>query len=329
MKALKTHGKYGFGVLFNFTFPLIVLEIYSQYRKVAKKLETLEYDSLWFNDHFWTFPEPSGKPVFETLALMSAIAADTETINLGTLVLAQSYRNPALMAKAAATIDQISNGRLIFGYGAGWYQGEYRGYGYDYPSAGTRLNQLDESIRIIKAMWTEDRPSFEGKYYQIENAECFPKPIQKPYPPILIGGSGEKKTLRIVAKYADACNIAGGSLDVFRHKFAVLEEHCKAINRPSSEIRKTINVFVHIGSTEEEVKQEVQWYKNNHPREHIRKQSLEEYLAGRVHGTPDQCINGIQNFLDTGAEYLILIFPRLGDLKGPELFAKEVMPSFL
>ncbi|MFX0093176.1 MAG: LLM class flavin-dependent oxidoreductase, partial [Candidatus Hodarchaeota archaeon] len=154
MRALDAQGKYGFGVLFHFTFPLIVLETYLQYKKVAKKLEALEYDSLWFNDHFWTFPEPTGKSVFETLSLMSAIAADTEKINLGTLVLANSYRNPTLMAKAAASIDQISNGRLIFGYGAGWYEGEYRGYGYPYPSAGARIKQLDEATQIIKAMWT-------------------------------------------------------------------------------------------------------------------------------------------------------------------------------
>ncbi|MFX1512907.1 MAG: LLM class F420-dependent oxidoreductase [Promethearchaeota archaeon] len=328
MQALQAKGKIGFGVLLHFTFPLIVLETYPKYRRVAQSLEKLGFDSLWFNDHFWTFPEPTEKPVYETLTLMSAIAAETERINLGTMVLAQSYRNPALLAKTTACIDQISNGRLIFGYGAGWYVGEYLAHGYDFPSPGVRLAQLDEAIQIVKAMWLGETPTFEGKYYRIENAQCLPKPLQSPRPPILIGGSGERKTLRLVARYADAANIMG-NLDLIGHKYNILKKHCKEVNRPYSEILKTTNVFVHIGETKQEVEREVQWYKNNHPREHIRNQSIEEYLSTRVHGTPEKCIKGIQGYIDAGMEYLIFMFPRLGEFKGTELFAKEVLPSFI
>ncbi len=327
MQALQGKGKVGFGVLMHFTFPLIILETYKKYREVAQSLEALGYDSIFFNDHFFTFPAPTEKPVYETLTLMSAIAAVTEKINLGTMVLAQSYRNPALLGKTTACIDQISNGRLIFGYGAGWYEEEYRAYGYQYPAASVRLAQLDEAIQIIKAMWLGETPSFEGKYYRIENAQCLPKPLQSPRPPILIGGSGEKKTLRLVATHADAGNIMG-NLETIQRKYNILEEHCKTINRPYSKIRKTTNVFIHIGETKQDVEKEAQWYKTNHPREHIRKQTMEEYLSTRVSGTPDECIKGIQNYLDIGMEYLIFMFPRLGKLKGPELFSKEVLPSF-
>lgn len=177
-------------------------------------------------------------PFMESWTTLAALAAVTKKIRLGTMVTSVSYRNPALLAKMAATVDVISNGRLTLSIGAGWYEDEYNQYGWDFPPAATRIHQMEEAVQLIKAMWTQPRANFSGRYFQVKDAILEPKPVQKPHPPILIGGSGEQLTLRVVARHADACNLFGNPQEVI-HKLEVLRRHCENEKRDFNEIERT------------------------------------------------------------------------------------------
>jgi alkanesulfonate monooxygenase SsuD/methylene tetrahydromethanopterin reductase-like flavin-dependent oxidoreductase (luciferase family) len=162
-------------------------------------------------------------------------------VRIGILVSCNGYRNPALLAKMAATVDVLSNGRLIHGVGAGWFADEYEGYGYDFPDVPTRLAQLDESLRVQKLLWTAERPSFDGRFYRLKEAWCEPRPAQRPHPPILIGGSGERVTLKLVARYADACNLQGPPRTLAQ-RLEALRRHCDEQGRDYGSIEKTCMV---------------------------------------------------------------------------------------
>ena len=170
---------------------------------VASKIENLNYESIWVYDHFHTVPKPTQDPTYECWTLMSALSQKTSKARLGQMCTCNSYRNPAYLTKVASNIDVMSGGRLEYAIGAGWYDHEYKAYGYDYPTAGIRLKMLEESLIIYKLMTTEEAPIFSGKYYQINGAINQPKPLQKPYPPLWVCGGGEKVTLKLLAKYGD------------------------------------------------------------------------------------------------------------------------------
>ena len=197
----------------------------------------LEADTIPIIEHAWAFdhfiplgPDPTG-PQLEGWTLLGALAARTKRLRVGLMVTGNTYRHPAVLANIGATVDQISHGRLDFGIGAGWNELESNMYGIPLYSPGERIRRLGEACEVVKRLWTEPVANFDGKYYQLKDARCEPKPIQRPYPPFVIGGSGEQLTLRVVAKYANIWNFAGGSVDTFRHKIEVLEGHCKAIGR--------------------------------------------------------------------------------------------------
>jgi alkanesulfonate monooxygenase SsuD/methylene tetrahydromethanopterin reductase-like flavin-dependent oxidoreductase (luciferase family) len=175
----------------------------------------------------------------EGWTVLSGLAAVTKRIRLATLVSSVHYRNPAHLAKIAAGVDQISRGRLTFGIGAGWFETEYRQYGWEFPlRPAVRIRQMEEAVRLILSLWTEKRTTFQGKYFQAQDAILEPKPVQKPHPPVMIGGGGEQLTLRAVARLADACNV-GGTPDMVRHKYDVLRRHCEAEGRNYDEIERT------------------------------------------------------------------------------------------
>src|SRR6266571_1107148 len=184
------------------------VEAYETLTRWAQTADQSGYASVWIPDHFLTVP-PSQAMVFESWTLAAALARDTKRVRIGQMVTGNSYRNPALQAKMASTVDVLSHGRLTFGIGSGWFEHEYRAYGYDYPDAPTRLRYLREAVQIILKMWTDEEATFEGKYYQVRGAINQPKGVQKPHIPLLIGGSGEKVTLKLVAQYGDACNLTG------------------------------------------------------------------------------------------------------------------------
>ena len=227
------------------------VEAYEAMTNIVTTGDELGYDSAWVVDHFHTVPTPTQEITFECMMMLAALARDTKNIRIGQIVLCNSYRNPALLAKMASTLDVLSHGRLNFGIGAGWYEHEYKAYGYPYPDAPERLRMLREALKVIHAMWSQEKAVFEGKYYQVRGAINQPKGVQKPHIPILIGGSGEKVTLKLVALYGDACNV-GGDMQTLQHKLEVLKGHCENVGRNFSDIHVTTGTYCSIADTDEE-----------------------------------------------------------------------------
>ena len=254
--------------------------------------------------------------LLESITMMSAIAARTESVRIGTLVLCNSFRNPALLAKSLTTIDHISNGRLEVGLGAGWMEQEYRAYGYEFPSIGTRLRQLEEGLQILKAMFTENRATFKGRYYTVADAPNNPKPVQKPHPPIMIGGAGEKVMLRLVAKYADRWNCPAGYRD-FEKTLGVLHEHCRAVGRDPKEITVSEQLMVCIGANKAEVDQKWEMAKGRKP-----------FSFTAIKGTPDEVVKQLRERVAWGITMFTMMFADLAPPQTVELFAREVMPAF-
>ena len=268
----------------------------------ANKIEALNYESIWVYDHFHTVPKPTQDPTFECWTLMSALSQTTEKVRLGQMCTCNSYRNPSYLTKVASNIDVMSNGRLEYAIGAGWYDHEYKAYGYEYPSDGERLKMLEESLIIYKLMTTEEEPKFEGKYYSIDGAINQPKPIQKPYPPLWVCGGGEKVTLKLLAKYGDYGN---WDVDVegFIHKSNVLKQHCENEGRDYSEIGRTLHTNVLIANNEEELKTKISklaTYTNI---------SEDYYYKRPLIGTKDKVFDTIGQFKDAGCTYLIAYVP--------------------
>ena len=225
----------------NFTFPGVSdADLFETIAGIAITADGNGFDSLWVMDHLYQIEmvAPREEPMLEAYTLLGALSARTRDIALGTMVTGVTYRNPALLAKIVTTLDIISAGRAILGLGAAWNDDEHAGYGYDFPTAGERLDRLEEALQLIPAMFTEQAPSFEGRHYRIQQVLNNPKPIRGGIP-ILIGGGGEKRTLRLVAQYGDACNLFGNP-DEVRHKLDVLERHCADVGRDPAEITKTI-----------------------------------------------------------------------------------------
>jgi F420-dependent oxidoreductase-like protein len=205
-----------------------------------------EADALPIMEHAWLFDhfmplgaDPTG-PCLEGWTLLGAYAAATARIRVGLMVTGNTYRHPAVLANMGATVDHISHGRLDFGIGAGWNELEHTAYGIPLYAPGERIARLGEACEVVRLMWTETAPDFEGQYYQLKGARCEPKPIQKPYPPFVIGGSGERKTLRVVARYADVWNFVGGDIETFHHKMEVLDGYCAEIGRNPAAIRRSV-----------------------------------------------------------------------------------------
>ena len=268
----------------------------------ANHIENLNYESLWVYDHFHTVPKPTQDPTFECWTLMSALSQKTSRVRLGQMCTCNSYRNPSYLTKVASNIDVMSNGRLEYAIGAGWYDHEYKAYGYEYPSAGVRLKMLEESLIIYKLMTTEETPTFNGTYYQIDGAINQPKPIQKPYPPLWVCGGGEKVTLKLLAKYGDYGN---WDVDVegFIHKSNILKEHCKNENRNFNDIGRTLHTNVLIAETKSDLDTKIDKLAGytNIPK---------DYYYGRpLIGTKDEVFNTIKEYKNEGCSYLIAYVP--------------------
>jgi F420-dependent oxidoreductase-like protein len=203
-----------------------------------------EFAHAWLFDHFMPLGNDPTGPCLEGWTLLAAFAAQTQRLRLGIMVTGNTYRHPAVLANMGATVDIISHGRMDFGIGAGWNELEHTSYGIPMYTTGERIARLGEACEVIRRLWTETTADFEGKYYTLRDARCEPKPVQKPYPPFVIGGQGERKTLRIVSQYADIWNMPGASPDEFRHKSAVLDEHCAAIGRDPATIQRSVQIRV-------------------------------------------------------------------------------------
>jgi F420-dependent oxidoreductase-like protein len=207
----------------------------------ARRAEAAGFSSLWVMDHFFQIPILGSvdDPMVEAYATLSYAAAATERIKLGALVSGVMYRHPAVLVKMVTTLDVLSAGRAYFGIGAAWFEREHRGLGVPFPPTAERFERLEETLRIAHQMWAGGAAPFAGKHNQLAEARCRPLPVSRPHPPILIGGSGERKTLRLVARYGDACNLYAFDFDLLRHKLGVLRDHCDAEGRPNAAIEKT------------------------------------------------------------------------------------------
>ncbi len=295
---------------------------------VAHDIERLGYESLWVYDHFHTVPEPTQESMYEAWTLMAALAATTSTVRLGQMCTCNTYRPPSYLAKVAASIDVISQGRLEMGIGAGWYEHEHDGYGYPFLSPGGRLGMLREGVEIMQAMWTEDVVNYEGKYYTLDGAICQPKPIQDPHIPLWIAGGGEKVTLSIAARYAQYTNF-GIDLDDFISKSEFLSGHCADVGTDYDAIVRSSNFNVLMGRTEAEVADKKAWYRSHLAglvAEDKVESTMELYEA--MSATPDQLVERLRERQKAGMTYPIIYFPDVAyDRSSLELFANEVIPT--
>jgi F420-dependent oxidoreductase-like protein len=286
---------------------------------IAVLAEKLGYDSIWVYDHFHNVPKPAQEAVFECWTTIAAISQRTSRIRLGQMVGCNSYRNPGLLAKITSTVDVISGGRLDWGIGAGWYESEYKGYGYEFAKPSDRIGMLRETVEIVKSMWTNVETNYDGKYYKMSRANCDPKPLQQPTPPVWIGGGGEQLTLRVVAEHADVSNF-GSSLEEFTKKRAILQDHCRIIGRDEDTIRKTISSEVFIRETEKEV---IEAGSKN-----LWGEPAESWRAKALVGTPEQVSEKIQKYLDAGCTGFIPWCADYPSTETLELFATKVIPNF-
>jgi F420-dependent oxidoreductase-like protein len=218
---------------------------YEAIAKVWREADaTPAFEHAWLFDHFAPIGGDLDGPCLEGWTLLAALAAQTDRIRLGHMVLGNTYRHPAVLAHMAATLDVISNGRLDLGLGAGWNEYEHTSMGIPLYAPGERIRRLGEACELIKRLFTQQIADFDGRYYQLKGARCEPKPIQKPYPPLVIGGGGEQLTLRVVARYADVWNFVGGPVEQFQHKVAILRQHCAEVGRDPAEIELSIQFMV-------------------------------------------------------------------------------------
>lgn len=258
---------------------------------VARLAEELGFDSLWLYDHVHNVPVPSNETVFECWTTLAALAATTSRIRLGQMVSCVAYRNPGLLAKITSTVDVISGGRLELGLGAGWYDQEFRSYGYEFPPAADRIRLLRETVEAVTRMWSEPETTYDGRFVTLDRAQCDPKPLQSPRPPVLIGGGGEQLTLRVVAEHADRSNF-GGKPDEWAHKRDVLRRHCAAVGRDPDEITMTWSPEVHIRESEQEILDDGSrsaWG-----------EEFGSWRAGNLVGTPEQVCEQLATYRDLG-----------------------------
>ena len=297
------------------------VEQYEAMTHVAKVAEDSGgYDSIWLYDHFHTVPEPTMNSVFECWMATAGLSRDTSSIKIGQMVTCNGYRNPALLTKMASTADVMSDGRLLFGLGAGWYEHEWRAYGYGFPEVPVRMRAFKEACEIIHRMWAEDDVVFDGEFYKLDKPINEPKGIQKPHPSFWIGGGGEKVTLKLVARWGDACNV-GGDVERLKHKFEVLKGHCEDAGRDYEEIIRSTSINVYLledGEDPAEATKEARGSK-----------SYEEYSQQYMVGTAGEISERLQPLVEAGVNYFITYMPRVAyDSTPVQHFAKAVIPEF-
>jgi F420-dependent oxidoreductase-like protein len=296
----------------------------------ARKAEAGPWESAWVYDHFHTVPAPTDEATHEAWTLIAALGATTERIRLGQMCTCIGYRNPVHLAKIAATCDVISGGRVEMGIGAGWYEHEWRAYGYGFPGPGHRLRMLDEGVQLMKQAWTDGAASLDGKHFQVDGAIVRPLPLQNGGIPLWIAGGGEKRTLRTAAKYADYTNF-DGTPETFRHKSEVLAQHCRDLGRDFGEITRTADYNVVIGESEKDVKDRLDWIVDHYSKL-VPPEQVERYRhmfeSGPLVGTPEQIVERLRSLEKLGMTYAITYWTEAAyDRSSIELFESQVIPE--
>ena len=282
--------------------------------------DDLGFHAIHFIDHLLAIPDPTGD-ILESWTTMTACAALTRRVRVSANVLCNSFRPPALLAKMGATLDVISGGRFELAIGAGWHEPEYTAYGFDFPPPGVRIAQLGEALKVIKALWTGERTDFDGRYYRLRGGLCRPRPIQSPRPPIVVGGAGEKKMLRLIAQEADIWNCSAGNYAQLDRKIAVLAEHCAAVGRDPKTLECSLQDLVVIAPTDAALKA---------PLEDARRRFafFGDVDAIATIGTPDRCIETIRRKVEQGISYFVCLFTDGGQPDTVRLFGERVLPAF-
>lgn len=294
---------------------------WEELRATWKLIDSLGYDTAWTFDHFFPIlSDPSG-PCFDGWISLTALAVESSRVRAGVLVTGNTYRHPAVLAKMGATLDNVCGGRLIMGIGAAWFEMEHDAYGIPFYTVAERLNRLDEAAEIIRRLWTTKQLTFDGRYYQLKDAYCEPKPVQQPHPPIMIGGAGEKLTLKIVAKHADQWNTFG-SPELFRHKIGVLREHCDAVGRNFDDIEISWAGASLVTDSREE--------KDDLLRRYSAYFGLtpELYEKAALVGTASEVRDRISRFIEVGVTHFIPIANTPFKHESIRRFAEEVIPAF-
>ncbi len=283
---------------------------YSHIRDAAQRAELSGFESLWVSDHFLIRPDAADVNCLEAWTTLAALARDTGTLRLGTLVSSQSYRNPALAAKMAATLDHISGGRLYYGVGAGWKEAEYSAYGIPFPRPSVRIRQLDEALEIAERMWTQPHASFQGRYYSVKDCVSAPKPVQSPLP-IVVGGTGDR-LLRVSAKHAQMVNFAWNTpLDVYRERLGVLKRHCAKLGRDYDGIRKSAGLHLALEGV-----------KGHVPAPYERYSGAKKWELM----TPREAAEIIRGYAELGATHFVMVFPYGSEAESAEAFMRDVAP---
>lgn len=302
-------------------------------KSLAQRADAGPWESIWVFDHFHTVPDPTDEATHEAWTLMSAFGAVTERVRLGQMCTCMSYRNPVYLAKVAATCDHVSGGRIEMGIGAGWYEHEWRAYGYGFPPARERLRMLDEGVQIMRQAWTEGHASLDGKHYQVDDAIVRPLPLQEGGIPLWIAGGGEKVTLKIAAKYAQYTNFIGTD-EIFASKSEILKGHCDTVGTDYDKIVRSANFNVFIGETEADVQKRLDTLKAR-LEPYVGAEKAENTIAtstlngaGAAVGTPAQIVEKLGKFRELGLGYGIFNFAESAyDQSGIELFEREVIPA--
>ncbi|MFA5364341.1 MAG: TIGR03560 family F420-dependent LLM class oxidoreductase [Candidatus Bathyarchaeia archaeon] len=297
-----------------------ITSLFSRLQQTVKECEQLGYQSAWLDDHLMI----NKTQTLECWTTLAALSNATTKIRLGTMITCNTFRNPSLLAKMAATVDGISNGRLELGIGAGIQQNEHQAYGVAFPCPMIRIQQMDEALDVMKLLWTQETASYSGKHYSLHNAICEPKPLQKPYPPITVGGAGEQLTLGVTAKHANRFDWGYlPSKKEYLHKLQVLTKHCNDVGRDVDEIEKSCWPFgqIFLGKNKNELNKLVpNWLPKG--------VELKEFMQTNFVGTPEDCIKQIQEYVDVGVTYFMLYFGDFPSLRGLKLFAQTVLPNF-
>ncbi|MEM2099118.1 MAG: TIGR03560 family F420-dependent LLM class oxidoreductase [Candidatus Bathyarchaeia archaeon] len=295
--------------------------MFNSIRDVTLECESLGYHSIWLDDHLMY----KNSQILECWTTLAALSTVTSRIRLGTMVTCVSFRKPALLAKMAATLDVISGGRLEFGIGSGIQEEEHLAYGFPFPPASTRIAHLNEALDVIKKLWTEDKADYAGNHEHINGAICEPKPLQKPHPPITIGGGGEKLTMKVAARHADRFDWGYvPSLDRYKHKLEILKRQCAEIGRDFQEIEKSCwpGGQVVIAQDRGELEAKI-------AREKPRSISREEFEKTSLIGTPHECVSKLQPYIDLGVTHFMLFFGDLPSLNSLRLFAETIVKKYI
>ena len=290
-------------------------------REIAQRAEAEGFDSIWFQDHLIQLGAlaPVTDPILDCWTGLAALASCTERVRLGTLVAAAGFRPPSILAKLTSSLDVISGGRLVVGLGAGWRESEHRAYGLPFPPIGERLERLEETLQILRAMWTEERAHFEGRHFSIDGAICSPKPVQRPHPPLLIGGSGRRVTLRLAAQYAAMHNIGVGDVAECRHVLAALREHCDRLGRDSDSIEKSRLTPILFADSAADAERRADALRPAG-------ESAERFRSRTTMGTPESVAEQLAAYAELGIETFIVSFWDVDDLTPLETLMREVAP---